>query len=147
MKVLNDIGDELEQREQEGPRFALDPQVERWGAQIVDSVVYVHEQLGPGLLESVYEICLFKTLQKRGIKVERQVPLPVIFDGETLDADLRLDLLVEGQILLELKAVEQTLPVHQAQVITYLKLSGKKLGFLINFNVKNIRNGIKRIVL
>jgi len=99
------------------------------------------------LLESVYEVCLEHELQKRDLVVERQVSLPVVYDGAKLDAGLRLDLLVGKSVVVELKAVEALLPVHQAQVLTYLKLTGHRLGLLINFNVPLIRNGIKRIVL
>lgn len=102
---------------------------------ILDSAIEVHKQLGPGLLESVYEVCLFKELRSRNIFAERQVPLKVIYKGETLDADFRIDILVEHEIIIELKAVEIILPVHEAQLLTYLKLAEKKLGLLINFNV------------
>ena len=115
--------------------------------QIVDSAYAVHKALGPGLLESVYEICLRYELGRRQVHAERQVALPVIYDGITLDAGLRLDLIVERRVIVELKAVDQLLPVHTAQVLTYLKLSGLRLGLLINFNVQLIRDGIKRIAL
>ncbi len=115
--------------------------------QVVDSAHAVHRALGPGLLESVYEVCLLHELAKRGLKVNRQVAVPITYDNVRLDAGLRLDLVVESSLLLELKAVETVLPVHQAQVLTYLKLSGLRLGLLINFNVPVIRDGIKRIAL
>lgn len=114
---------------------------------ILDSSINVHKELGPGLLESVYEICLYKELRTRNLFVERQVVLPVVFRGETLDADFRIDLLVEHEIILELKAVEVLLPVHDAQLLTYMKLAEKKLGFLINFNVSKLVDGFRRKVL
>lgn len=116
-------------------------------AVILDSAISVHKELGPGLLESVYEICLFKELRSRKLFVERQVVLPVVFKGETLEADFRIDLLVEREIIIELKAVEILLPVHDAQLLTYMKLAEKKLGFLINFNVTKLVDGFKRKVL
>ena len=114
---------------------------------IVDCSIRVHKELGPGLLESVYEICLIKELIAVGLKVERQVYLPVIYRGEELDLDFRIDLLVENEIVIELKAIEGILPVHEAQLLTYLKLSQKKIGLLINFNVPLMKNGIKRMIL
>ena len=116
-------------------------------AEIVDAAFSVHTALGPGLLESVYEVCLCHELEKRGLKVERQVSLPVIYDDVRLDAGLRLDLVVENQVVVELKAVEMLLPVHKAQVLTYLKLSGHRLGLLINFNSALVKQGMQRIVL
>ncbi|MBI3125612.1 MAG: GxxExxY protein [Ignavibacteriales bacterium] len=116
-------------------------------AVILDSAINVHKELGPGLLESVYEICLFKELRSRNLFVEKQVMLPVVFKGETLEADFRIDMLVEHEIIIELKAVELLLPVHDAQLLTYMKLAEKKLGFLINFNVPKLVDGFKRKVL
>jgi GxxExxY protein len=107
----------------------------------------VHTTLGPGLLESVYEVCLLHELQKRGLKAERQVLLPVVYDGLRLDSGLRLDLVVENRVVVELKAVDTLLPVHKAQMLTYLKLSGHRLGLLINFNSILIKDGIHRIAL
>ncbi|MEB3162823.1 MAG: GxxExxY protein [Prochlorothrix sp.] len=115
--------------------------------QSVDAAFTVHSALGPGLLESVYEVCLEYELTKRGFKVDRQVTLPVIYDNIQLRAGFRLDLLVNECVIIELKSVETLLPVHTAQVITYLKLSNHRLGLLINFNVPLIKNGIRRIVL
>ena len=115
--------------------------------QIVDAAYEVHSTLGPGLLETVYEVCLVHELAKRGLAVSRQVSLPVIYDGVLLDAGFRLDLLVSDCVIVELKAVELLLPVHKAQVLTYLKLSGHRLGFLINFNVPLIKDGIVRLAL
>ena len=101
---------------------------------ILDCSIEVHKQLGPGLLESVYEICLYKELRNRNLFVERQVQLPIIYKGEDLNSDFRIDLLVENEVIIELKAVETILPVHEAQLLTYFKLADKKLGLLINFN-------------
>ena len=123
------------------------PELDRVASQIVDAAFAVHSRLGPGLLESVYEACLVHELAKRNIKVERQVAMPVFYDGIRLDAGLRLDLLVEGSVVVELKTVETILSVHRAQVLTYLKLAGLRLGLLINFNVPVIRQGIQRLVL
>ena len=117
------------------------------GKLIVDSAFQVHRTLGPGLLESVYEHCMVHELAKRGISVKRQVSLPVIYDGETIDAALKLDVLVEDAVILEIKAVERVQPVHRAQLLTYLKLADKRLGFLMNFNVPLIRDGISRLAL
>jgi len=113
----------------------------------VDCAFQVHRALGPGLLESVYEVCLCHELHKNGIVFERQVSMPVLYDGLRLDAGLRLDVVVAGCVIVELKAVEQILPVHKAQMLTYLKLSGIRLGLLINFNVPTIKTGIQRIIL
>lgn len=103
--------------------------------------------MGPGLLESVYELCLFKELVAAGMSTKRQVALPVIYRGEKLDADFRIDLLVEEEVLVEVKAVEMLLPLHEAQLMTYLKLSERPLGLLINFNVRLLKDGIKRIIM
>jgi GxxExxY protein len=114
-------------------------------SEIVDAAFKVHKELGPGLLESAYEACLEHELRKRGMDVERQKPQPVHYDGIVIDVGYRIDLLVNNSIIIELKTVEQLAPIHQAQLMTYLKLSGKSLGFLINFNVSLIKNGIRRI--
>ena len=114
---------------------------------LVDAAFSVHRELGPGLLESVYETCLCHELSLRGVKFQSQVPLPVKYRGIQLEGGLRLDLVVENRLVVELKAVEKLLPVHEAQVLTYLKLSNHRLGFLLNFNVPRIKDGIKRIVL
>jgi len=120
---------------------------ERVATTVVDAAFAVHSNLGPGLLESVYETCLAYELEKRNLRAERQVIVPVVYDGRELDAGLRLDVLVDNCLVVELKAVEVILPVHTAQLLTYLKLSGHRLGLLINFNVPLIKDGIKRIVL
>lgn len=113
---------------------------------ILDASIEVHKNLGPGLLESVYELCLSKELKIRGLNVQRQVPIPIIQKNEGLNTDFRIDVLVENEIIIELKAVEIMLPVHQAQLLTYLKLANKRLGFLINFNVPKLIEGFKRMV-
>jgi GxxExxY protein len=115
--------------------------------EIVDAAFQVHSQLGAGLLESVYEVCIAHELRKRGLLVQSQPTLPVVYEGIRLEAGFRLDLLVEDCVVVELKAVETLLPVHKAQLLTYLKLSGYRLGLLINFNVPLIKNGIQRLVL
>lgn len=112
---------------------------------IIGCAIKVHKSLGPGLLESTYEICLIHELRKSGLKVVSQVTLPVIYDGIKLDAGYRIDLLVEDSVIVELKAIDSLLPIHEAQVLSYLKLSEKKLGLLINFNVKLLINGVKRL--
>ncbi|HWQ32150.1 MAG TPA: GxxExxY protein [Blastocatellia bacterium] len=111
---------------------------------VVDAAMKVHTALGPGLLESAYEACLKHELSKRGFKVLSQVILPVIYDGVEVDAGYRLDLLVEDAVIVEVKAVERLLPIHEAQLLSYPKLSGRKVGLLINFNVEHLKNGIKR---
>ena len=112
---------------------------------IVDASMKVHTELGPGLLESAYEACLAYELTKRGLKVVSQLALPVKYDGIELDAGYRIDLLVEDRVIVELKAVEKTTPLHEAQLLSYLKLSNKKIGLLINFNVVRLKDGIKRM--
>ena len=114
---------------------------------IVDAAFQVHKSLGPGLLERVYEVCFCHELSKRDLKYQRQVDLPIKYDGMIFDEGLRLDVLVEGLNICELKAVEQMNPVWKAQIISHLKLTGKCLGFLINFNVPLMKSGINRIVL
>lgn len=111
---------------------------------IIQSAIRVHKELGPGLMESVYEVCLIKMLNANKLNVQRQVVIPVTFQGEVLDKEFVADLLVENEIIVELKSVESILPVHEAQLVTYLKLSGKKLGLLINFNVVLLKNGLRR---
>ena len=107
----------------------------------------VHSALGPGLLESAYAICLTHELVKRGLSVTREVPLPVVYDTVKLDAGYRLDLLVEDTVIVEIKAVERLAPIHQAQILSYLKLSGKPIGLLINFHSLHLKDGIKRFVV
>jgi GxxExxY protein len=112
---------------------------------VVDEAYHLHSELGPGLLESVYEVVLCHRLQKRGLSVFRQVPIPVCFDGISFDEGFRADLLVEQQIVVELKSTEQNHPVHAKQLLTYLRLSGKSLGLLINFGLPLLKDGLKRI--
>jgi GxxExxY protein len=104
--------------------------------EIIGCAYKVHSELGPGLLESTYEVCLEYELLQKGYRVQRQLALPVVYNDVKLDAGYRIDLLVEDEVIIELKSVEAVLPIHEAQLLTYLKLSGKKLGLLINFNVK-----------
>jgi len=113
---------------------------------IVDAAIEVHTALGPGLLESVYERCLKHELIKRGLRVEEQVWLPVRYDGVEIDGGYKIDLLIENRIIVELKVVEQLLPIHKAQLLSYLKLTNKEIGLLINFNVVHLRDGIRRLV-
>jgi GxxExxY protein len=117
---------------------------ESLGKQIVHAAYCVHKEFGPGLLESVYEFCLIEELRSSNIKVENQVRLPLIYKGKSLSKEFVVDILIEDSIILELKSVEILLPVHEVQLVTYLKLADKKLGFLINFNVPLIKEGIKR---
>ncbi len=114
---------------------------------IIGAVYKVHRTLGPGLLESTYEVCLEYELLKQDLKVIRQKALPVVYEEIKLDAGYRIDLLVENSIILELKAVEAIEPIHKAQIMTYLKLSERKLGLLLNFNVENMQKGITRIIM
>ncbi len=113
---------------------------------IIGAGMSVHSALGPGLLESAYLGCMVHELRKRGLRVESEVALPVEYDGTRIDVGYRLDLLVENEIIVELKAVERVLPIHQAQLLTYLKLSEKPIGLLINFYVLHLRDGIKRMI-
>lgn len=121
-------------------REPIPASTEEVARQIVDAAFKVHVTLGPGLLESVYETCLVHELRKRGLRVSTQVTLPIEYDGLVIDSGLRLDLLVEDAVVVELKAAERLLPVHTAQILTYLKLTGHRLGLLI-------KHGIKRVVL
>ena len=121
------------------------PDAEITGA-IITHAIQVHNQLGPGLLESVYEQCLAYELAQSGLKVERQMAIPVSYRGLTFDEGFRADLVVEDRVIVELKCVERLLPIHEAQLYTYLKLSGKKTGLLINFFTKVVKEGIKRII-
>lgn len=114
--------------------------------QIVDAAMKVHTALGPGMLESVYEKCLKHELTKRGMRVDTQVWLPVIYDGVEIEGAYKMDLLVEDSVIVELKVAEHLLDVHKAQLLSYLKLSHKQVGLLINFNVVHLRNGIQRLV-
>jgi GxxExxY protein len=122
-------------------------QTEQIAATVLDAAFQVHRALGPGLLESVYEVCLCRELTKRNISFQCQPSLPVIYDGELLEAGLRLDLLVADSVIVELKSVEKMIPLYEAQLLTYLKLSRKRLGLLIKFNVALLKDGIKRLVI
>lgn len=113
---------------------------------IVDAAIKVHSALGPGLLESVYERCLKHELLKRGLKVQSQVWVSVIYDGVEIESGYKIDLLIENQVIVELKVVEQILDLHNAQLLSYLKLTNKQVGLLINFNVVHLRDGIRRLV-
>lgn len=113
---------------------------------IVDAAMKVHSALGPGLLESAYETCLKHELVKRGLEVESQVELPVLYDGVKLNVGYRIDLLVSNAIVVELKSVDKIAPIHEAQLLSYLKLSNLQVGLLINFNVIHLKDGIKRMV-
>jgi GxxExxY protein len=119
---------------------------EKIGKAIVNAAYKIHKELGPGLLEKVYEVCLTHELEKEGFEVAQQVNLPIKYDNLVFDEGLRLDILVENVVIIELKAVNEVNPVWDAQIISHLKLSGKKLGYLINFNVPLIKNGIRRFV-
>ncbi|HAB52150.1 MAG: GxxExxY protein [Ignavibacteria bacterium RIFOXYB2_FULL_35_12] len=120
---------------------------ERIGKIIVNAAFKVHKELGPGLLEKIYEIALAHELQKAGLAVKRQIDIPIVYDGIKFEEGLRLDLLVEDLVIVGTKAIEQVNPVWTAQVISHLKLTQKRLGYLINFNVVLIKDGIKRFVL
>ena len=122
-------------------------QSEKLFKKILDSCFKVHTALGPGLLESAYEKCLVHELSLQGLRVEEQKPMPLLYEGLNLDAGYRIDLFVESEIVIEIKAVEAIAPVHLAQILTYLKLSEKPLGLLVNFNVKHLKEGIKRVIL
>ena len=124
----------------------IDAETERVAAQVMDAAFKVHRALGPGLLESVYEICLCHELARQSIPFDRQLSLPVVYEGVRLDAGLRLDLLVADVVIVELKTVERIIPLYEAQSLTYLKLSGKRLGLLINFNTPVLKDGFKRLV-
>jgi len=113
---------------------------------IIELAIAVHRELGPGMLEGAYEVCLVHELVRNGFKVERQVVLPIVYQGIRLDAGYRLDLIVEDSVIVELKVVERIHPVHEAQLLSYLRMSGLRLGLLINFNVKLLKDGLRRVV-
>ena len=120
--------------------------IEETARTIVDAAIKVHRALGPGLLESAYQACLAYELRKRGLRVECELVLPVVYDGQQIDAGYRIDMLVESCIIIENKTVDQLLPIHEAQLLTYLKLRDCRLGFLLNWNVTLMKYGIKRMV-
>ena len=114
--------------------------------QVVDAAMRVHSALGPGLLEGAYEACLAHELRRRGLRVLVQVPLPVVYDGLRIELGYRADLLVDDAVVVELKAVAKLLPLHEAQLLSYLRLSGHRVGLLINFHVTHLQDGLKRMV-
>ena len=116
------------------------------GTLIVDTAVYLHKKLGPGLLESVYEAVLAKLLMKKGLSVQRQVSIPIEFEGEHFDEGFRVDLFVEGKIIVELKSIEKISPTHKKQLLTYLKLTNTKLGYILNFGAELMKDGIVRTI-
>jgi GxxExxY protein len=122
-------------------------ETDRIARAVVNAAFRVHSELGPGLLESVYQLCLAEELRRSGLTIRSEVTVPIVYRGSRLDGNLRLDLLVQNRIIVELKAVETMHPVYDAQMLTYLKLTGLRLGLLINFNVPLIKQGIKRIAL
>ena len=128
---------------QRDPQAQRDPLTEK----VIGAAIEVHRHLGPGLLESAYEECVCWELNQAGLAVRRQVPLPIVYKEVRLDVGYRLDVVVEGQLIVELKTVERLLPIHEAQLLTYLKLSRIKTGLLLNFNTVMLRDGIKRMVL
>jgi GxxExxY protein len=113
---------------------------------IIGGPIQVHRVLGPGVLESAYEACLAFELKKRGLRIEQQKPLPLVYDQVKLDCGYRIDLVVEGAVVVEVKSMDAVAPIHEAQVISYLKLSGCKVGLLINFNVLQLKDGIRRFI-
>lgn len=121
-------------------------ELNRISGSIIEFAIAVHRELGPGMLEGAYEICLVHELVRNGFRVERQVVLPITYQGLKLDAGYRLDLVVEGSVIVELKAIERLHPVHEAQLLSYLRMSDLRLGLLINFNVKLLRDGVRRVV-
>jgi GxxExxY protein len=113
---------------------------------VIAAAIRVHSVLGPGLLESAYQACLAHELRNRGLSVATQVPLPVVYDGQKLEVGYRIDVVVEGRVVIEVKSVEGIHPIHEAQLLSYMRLSGIKVGLLINFNVLHLKDGIKRMV-
>jgi GxxExxY protein len=130
---------------EDGARAPIPDATEEVGATVVDAGMKVHKALGPGLLESAYEQCLAYELNERGLSVRRQIPLSITYDKLKIDAAYRLDMLIGESVIVEVKSLDALLPVHQAQLVTYLKLSGHRLGFLMNFNVPLFKQGLKRI--
>lgn len=124
----------------------LSIELEAIGKLVVDAAYTVHKKLEPGLLERIYEVCFCRELEKRGLEYARQIDVPIVYDDLVFEEGLRLDVLVEGKVICELKAVDTVNPLWNAQIISHLKLTNKRLGYLINFNVRNIGDGIKRFV-
>lgn len=131
---------------EDAQRIEPSPELERVMREIVDSAISVHRTLGPGLLESVYERCLAYELKIRGLAVAQQVPAPIKYKDLVIEAGLRMDMLVSDEVIVEIKAVERLLPLHEAQLLTYLKVTGKQIGLLINFNTPHLRDGLRRLV-
>ena len=129
-----------------GSFLPLSPEEEEIGKAVVNAAYVVHKALGPGLLEKVYEVCFAHVLAREGYLVKRQIDIPIVFDNIIFNEGLRLDVMVNDLVICELKALEMVNPVWEAQILSHLKLTGKRLGFLINFNVPLIKNGIKRMV-
>ena len=121
-------------------------EIERVAREVVDSAYHVHQALGPGLLESAYKALMVYELGKRGLRVDVELQVPIRYDGRTFDTPYRLDLLVQDLVIVELKAVADMIPLYRAQLKTYLKLTGKRLGLLINFNVEMFKDGVKRVI-
>ena len=130
---------------QRTPRKIMDIEEDKIGSIVVDTAVNLHKNLGSGLLESVYEVILMKLLSKRGLSVQRQVAIPVKYEGEHFEEGFRADLFVNGKVIIELKSVEKITDTHKKQLLTYLKLSNTKLGFILNFGTDLMKNGIVRI--
>jgi GxxExxY protein len=126
-------------------REPLADEINQFSGQIVDAAIEVHSHLGPGLLESAYEVCLAFELRQRGLRVKQQVPLPVDYKGIKLDAAYRMDLVIENAVVVEVKSVDAISPIHKAQLLSYLKLSRNRLGLLLNFNVELLKHGIVRL--
>ncbi len=126
---------------------SIDPALNEISYKVIGCAYKVHSELGPGLLESTYQVCMAYEFLSAGLSFERQKPLPVVYKDVKLEAGYRIDLLVEGQVILEVKSVEGLVPLHHAQLMTYLKLSGLRLGLLLNFNVRDMKDGIRRIVM
>lgn len=142
MRLTTEDAEDTEGKTKEDGKMVL----EDLTGKIIGAAMRVHSALGPGLLESAYEACLVFELHRQGLKVARQVELPVIYENVRIDCGYRIDLLVQDAVILELKAVEKLVPLHHAQLLSYLKLSGKEVGLLINFNVVHLRDGIKRLI-
>lgn len=136
----------IENRKQDKNIKPIPERTELIAKSVLDAAFLVHTKLGPGLLESVYETCLVYELKRMGLNYEARTTLPIVYSGITVDSGLRFDLFVERCVIIEIKAVENIIPIHKAQLLTYLKLSSVRLGFLINFNVIHLRNGIIRVV-
>jgi GxxExxY protein len=129
------------------PKLVITPEVEHVATAVVDAGLKVHKELGAGLLESAYEHCLAHELTKRGLDVRRQVPQPLLYDGTKLDVGYRIDMLVDSVVIVEVKSVDTLNETHQSQLLTYMRLSGCRVGFLMNFNVPLFKNGLRRFIV